>query len=251
MPRMTCSPYGPIRALRVACDIDLFPPNEGSHTGATSRRCGLPYIKSLGLAEHFGARARNGRVRAVGAGARRPSALFDERALLIRAHFLQLGHVGCGFGAALKLVDADRRERRDNRGRGAALDRGFRGPAGGPPAPPFPRPPRPPAAPVEPDDQSRDRAAGRALQKALERVPAKNCWHFHDVFPFARRVSERVQRMPEMGSGRCRRVGLKGRPLCAGVSVTRTMRVLWRKVDGGEEIYVRILTLFFAVSNPC
>src|SRR5947209_1468869 len=171
MPRMTCSPYGPIRALRVACDIDLFPPNEGSHTGATSRRCGLPYIKSLGLAEHFGARARNGRVRAVGAGERRPSALFDERALLIRAHFLQLGHVGRSLGAALKLVDADRRERGHDRRRAAALDHVLRGPAGDP------------AAPVEPDDQSRDRASGRALQKALERIPAKDRWHFHDVFP--------------------------------------------------------------------
>ena len=44
--------------------------------------------------------------------------------------------------------------------------------------------------------------------------------------------------MPKMGSGRCRQVGLKGRPLCAGVSVTRTMRLFWRRVDGGPKIYI-------------
>src|SRR5688500_1984294 len=40
------------------------------------------------------------------------------------------------------------------------------------------------------------------------------------------------------GSGRCRQVGLKGRPLCAGVSVAITMRLLHGQVDSRrEDIY--------------
>jgi hypothetical protein len=53
------------------------------------------------------------------------------------------------------------------------------------------------------------------------------------MFPLvARNVSKRVQRRPEWAPvDHADEVELKARPLCAGVSVERTMRLLGDKVD--------------------
>ena len=55
--------------------------------------------------------------------------------------------------------------------------------------------------------------------------------------------------MPEMGSGRCRRVGVKGRPLCAGVSVTPTMRQLRGEVDDNRK-YSIFAVVYGNALNP-
>lgn len=53
-----------------------------------------------------------------------------------------------------------------------------------------------------------------------------------------------------MSSGRCRQVGLKGRPLCAGVSVLPIMRALRGNVDGSHERYMRALSPCASCSQP-
>src|SRR3954447_10291080 len=140
---------------------------------------------SLQVAEHLAARTRHSGVGPIATGQRRPAAFLDERTLLIRAYLFELDHVRRRFGALLEFVDADRRQGRDERRGGAALDHFFGGAAGDP------------AAPVEADDQGDNRTRGCTLQQARKRIPPQNCWHFHDVSPSARDFSWRVQRMPE------------------------------------------------------
>src|SRR5258708_14605945 len=55
----------------------------------------------------------------------------------------------------------------------------------------------------------------------------------------ARHESERVQRMPVWAPGDAiDKVGWKARPLCAGVSVTGTMRALRHNVDARGKTYI-------------
>src|SRR5688572_2290219 len=183
-PRATCSPSGPtIMPTRVVGDIPLS--ETMCATPVRPKPAWAFHIKSLQVAKHLGTCARDGGVNAVVAGQRRPAALLNERALLVGTDFLQLNHVGCGPRGLLKLVDADRRERRYDGRTGASLYHLFRASAGDP------------AAPVKADDQGCDRAGRRALEKTRKRIPAKNCWHFHCCFPFVRRISEQAQRTPE------------------------------------------------------
>src|SRR6185503_17962959 len=95
-PTTASSPNGPASVPKVACDMNPF----SATMCATPVRCeagvALSTLSSLQVAEHLGARARDGGVGAVVARQRRPAALLDERALLIGADFLQLDHVGCG-----------------------------------------------------------------------------------------------------------------------------------------------------------
>ena len=108
------------------------------------------------VAEQIGAGFRDGGVDGAAAGHRRPAALLDEGALLIRADLLQFGHVHGRLGAVLESVHADRRQRRHEGGLRASRSHVVRGAAGDP------------AAPVESDDQRRDGAESRALEQALE-----------------------------------------------------------------------------------
>src|SRR5579871_2217085 len=68
------------------------------------------------IAEHGGAGLRHRIVRSVAAWQRRPPALLDEGALLIRRGLLQISEVLLGVRRVLELLDADRSERRRHRG---------------------------------------------------------------------------------------------------------------------------------------
>src|SRR4026209_418435 len=105
-PTTASSPKGPASVLtRVACDMNPFSETMCAPPVRCEAGVALSTLSSLQVAEHLGARARDGGVGAVVARQRRPAALLDERALLIRADLLQLDHVGRGPRGLLKLVD--------------------------------------------------------------------------------------------------------------------------------------------------
>src|SRR6516164_5271522 len=105
----------------------------------------------LKTAEHRGAGLRNGSVCWLAAGHRRPATLFDERTLLPGADLLQFDQIRGGISAVLKLVNANRRQRRHEGGGDVFLRLLPCGSAGDP------------TAPSEADDQGRNGTSRRPL----------------------------------------------------------------------------------------
>src|SRR5712691_4689718 len=118
----------------------------------------------LKTAEHRGAGLRNGRICWLAAGHRRPATLFDERTLLPGADLLEFDQIRGGIGAVLKLVNANRRQRRHEGGADVFLRLLPCGSAGDP------------TAPSEADDQGRNSTSRCALQKTSDRFPLEDCW---------------------------------------------------------------------------
>src|ERR1700722_5488616 len=87
----------------------------------------------------------------------RPAAFFDIRRLLPRVGLFQRRQVHGGVGAALELVDADRRDRGNHGATGCTLRQGLRRASEHPPAP------------AEANGESRGDADGGALQEPLQR----------------------------------------------------------------------------------
>jgi len=76
--------------------------------------------------EHLGADFRDIAIRRFRSRECRPAALLDKRVLFPRVDRLEFDQSGFGLGGTLELIDADWRERRDDRAVGA-LSRHFHG----------------------------------------------------------------------------------------------------------------------------
>src|SRR5271168_3056221 len=135
----------------VRLETDSPPTADAFGSCVTPIRVRLSARSLLQAAENGGAGLRHARIDRLAPGHHRPAAFFDICRLFPYVGLFQLRQIVGGGGAALELVDADRRYRRNHRAIGRAVRQRLR------------RASKHPPAPAEADDESREDADGGAL----------------------------------------------------------------------------------------